>query len=310
MSVKSIAFLYYNACTDAADLAMVGDCLANDEAVMGASAVAQCKAAWLKGDAEAMLKKSYMYIDIWGASKYFNSEHGNPRWYPAPGDLGHPNVKSDSSPFMYRWDRHHRWQFIRWVWKMVQAEKCKGVFLDDWDDDSEKRRRWKLSTAQMQKCWPLAYDDTGLYEHRWSHKEMQWVEYGLMCFMALRRKKILANVGKSTVAKNVPVLLEGYGRWLNQADLMGWIKRHPKGGAGVRVLVKGIRGDRETWAQTDFETGGYEPGTSYRDVFRDLLEIADKHGVTVGLSLFDKPEGGGSTCGVHRFINPKTWGRI
>lgn len=79
--------------------------------------------------------------------------------------------------------------------------------------------------------------------------------------------------------------------------------------SGDVVLVKGMC-NREQWATTDPARevrGGYPGGTSYRDVFSGLLDLAEKKDLRVALSLSETPPEGGSAMNVHVYTDPATW---
>jgi len=290
--MKSICFLYGDSPGYAKEKGLVQDVLANDEIVIAAGALDFLEKNWSFLDRVTLMDKAYRYLDYWGSSVYSNEDVDYFRWQPSPGDIGDLPIRTGRDVYCYRIDGLHTLNFARWVFSTANL-RCKGVFLDDWDGD---RWYWNLDGTDKDKIWK------GWRKGRnWNLSRLHRTEIYCRALTALRGKKVIVN---GSGRKSAPRLFESFGDWIDVTQIENEAKPNDV------ILVKGIASDGVSWARVTNIYGGFEVGTSFKDVFKKAMELAEKYDLRLGLCYHDKPYIGSSTCNVHAWTSPHTWNTI
>ncbi len=290
--MRSVGFFYSGSIPYAIGHDCVGDILANDEIVLTGHSAHDALIALTPHQRLLLWAQTYFYVDCLGASYYRQAEASIPRYFPGPGDdeFGNmPEWRTDRGVCCYRIDAHHVRRFMGAYWAFINSEYmrlAKGVFLDDAHFEYAPTSYWRFEPGVMEKVWPFLGE-------KWK-RLFDNFETAMHYFASLRGKKVMFN-GPTDRA---PRLFESVGKWKTLSEVADEARQ------GDTMLIKGINGDRETWAKTD---GGRR---SYQDLFVDALNLAEKMDLKVGLSMIDNPTGGGSALGVHAFSNPKTWEKL
>ena len=289
--MESICFLYGDSPRYAKDNGRIQDVLANDEIVITAGSLGYLEKSWNLADRLRLIDKAYRYLDYWGSSVYRNSDVDHFRWQPSPGDVGDSPIKTRKGVYCYRIDGFHVLDFAKWVWNTVNL-RCKGVFLDDWTDVWY----WDLSDEEKDQVWK------GWRRGRnWNLSRMRITERFCRSLVALRRKKIIVNGDARHGASR---LFEAFGDWFGEEE----IRKNAK--ANDIILVKGIAADGKSWAKVDKPYSEFAVGTSFKDVFKKAMELAEEYNLRLGLCYQNKPYSSSSQCNVHTFTDPRTWGKI
>ena len=296
MDIKSICFLYGNAYTKAKELGHIDAALANDEFVLSSQGRGRILYEATKEEQKQFFHKAYLYLDWWGASKYSIANDAYPDWQPCPGDLSMPEIRSPKGPYCFVIDKFHIQRYVSWVWNTINSplySMSKGIFGDDW----QSVRWWNLSPEEIEIAWPLqASQGAGFYA------EMQHdTEHYIRALCALRNKKVIVNGNNRKWGER---LFECYGKWVSKEV----IEEHSR--PGDAIMVNGLKADRETWAKTYRPQGGYPEGTSFKEVFKDAMELALEYDLRLGISMEESPEDGGSIYSTHKYTDPKTWEKI
>ena len=125
------------------------------------------------------------------------------------------------------------------------------------------------------------------------------VEALTRAILSLRHKTIIVNGGQRQTA---PRVWEGLGIWTTPEDVRGAAK------AGDILIVRG-RNNENAWAKTTNPKtlSGYDPGTSYQEVFRDCLKLANEKNLGLCLARSEKPDASSSMYSLHPLSDPATW---
>lgn len=232
--------------------------------------------------------KLLRYMDVWGAS-YYKQVDSPGAWFPGPGDRRTPRF-DEGAAFPYKRDEF----YLGSMWRdcadlMAGHPEQAGIFADDFRPEVDY---WDLSQATRAAC-------------RFEHPEreayrLRQLETAVRAQAAIEGQIVVVNGTGHPKQTEGPRLHESIGKW-SRLD-------SPLIRKGDWLLVKGI--DNEGgWAVTDparEQSGGYPGGTSFLDVFRDVLDFAEQKDLVVALCCAKKDEGK-SQCRAHPYMDPKTW---
>jgi len=298
--MRSVCFLYSGGGTAAAKRVQERDVLANDLVVVEGQAMVEISDRWQRYRQAQLMPKLLRYFDRWGCS--YRARPSCDYWQPGPMDLtpGLPEVRSPKGPWPYLIDGEHAGRLLAEILECCRENPQQaGVLVDDF----QSVEWWLLALEQRRIVWP-GYDgspDQWMQEQR---ARMEQEEATLIWLLKRMNQQLVVNGGWR---RHGTRLWEGFGDWCRPQELQSVARE------GDLVLVKGLRADGETWATTRPEQeryGGYAGGTSYREVFADLLSIAAGRNLIVGLAYAERPAVGGSTCNVHAYTNPATWASL
>lgn len=294
---QSVCLLYSGAAESALDRNQTGDVASNDLVIVEGSAPSVIDRLWPLHRRAAILAKTVLYFDWWGCA-YDKRPGPMTLWHqPGPRDLtpGLNAFKAQAWPYLM--DDDHMERLLGQVLTAADSHPdAAGIFLDDFQDVAY----WDLTDAQRDLVWGGRHSSHPLFRAKMVYAER------ILRFLLNRIDMGLWVNGNYRQAG--ARMWESLGEWVSPSDLEAGAR------PGDMVLVKGIASDRESWLSTRTEAehfGGYPGGTSFRQVFLDLLELAERKSLTVGLCLGEYPlVGGGSKATVHRYTNPNTWGAI
>lgn len=239
---------------------------------------------------------SYLYVDTLGASYYVGADKTPPAYFPGPGDWNNPLVRTRRGVYVYKLDKFYMTRFYRALWALANAKSfdVRGFFVDDFYSRYAPRH-WEFDDGDKELVWGRL-------------NSVEWIqlfnefESALRAFMALRGRELIFN-GPTDRA---PRLFESVGDYITPDELASECR------PGDAVLIKALKADGKTFGEVYWpeETSGYEPGTSFKNVIRDVLSIARDKKLRVGICYREKPDYGGSKCGVHEFLDPAKWAKI
>lgn len=288
--VRAVCFAY-NGTFAGARLVELADVLANDVIVATCHGYDEARR---HREAVTLLEqlepKLYRYVDVYGAGYYKASEAGVPTWFPGAADL-YPVKRYDAKAHPY-----HRGRIFEQLWFKAIDQLLRdypdqaGIFVDDFQGSIAY---WGL-TAQAHAELEIGNVDAEL-------QRLKRIEIATRARASMRHQHVIVNGAGATQGAR---LWESVGRWITLAELTAGA------GRGDLVLVKGLEPDGSSWARTEIaEHGGYPNGTSFRTVFKDVLELAATRGLIVGLCYQTAPPGQ-SQCSRHAYTNPSTWSSI
>jgi len=281
----------------AAEGTLESDVAAHDHVVVTGDGQADMAASCPRAFCHDLEARIYRYIDWYGASYFDRASSGVPRWADGPGDYGFPPLKTPRSPYLYRIDQFHELRLAHTVWDiMAQYPDQAGVFLDDFSE-LRSHRYWRVHEYPELEAiaWPLAAPGD------WPVALQQSCERVLRSLMTLRSQALVVN-GDSRCAG--PRLWESVGKWVGLEEIAKGCQ------PGDHMLVKGVGTDRRSWLTASRPEGGYMPGTSFEDIFRDCYALAREKDLVIGLSLEDNPDEGGSSLCTHAFSDPGVWSKL
>lgn len=286
--MKPFLFLYGDAPRNAKNRGQIKDLKAYEDVVVDPYAFQCFKTIDHLSHVE---NKLYYYINYWGSPVWKNSNYPYEMWQPSPGDIGEPDIKTLSGVHCYRINAFHNLRFVlQWAWPILN-KKGKGIFQDDHDGD---RRFWLFnSDEEKDLVWP---GWRGGYN--WNISGLKFIEAGIRAFGALRRKKLLVNGDGREKANR---LFEGYGTWFGTEKILREAR------PGDVIMVKGIRADGASWCAVDKPYSEFSIGTSFKDVFKNAIALAETRDLGLSLAYGERPYVNGSTMNVHDYTNPDTW---
>jgi len=292
--MKSVFFAYSKAIERAAQLDQVGAILGNDRVVVLYDSVNEADLHLPHDDVQALLAKSLLYVNYWGAS--YPTQAGRGRtWFPGPQDLapGPPLIRSPKGPYPYKMDA----QFdADWLFSCLKAIRTvigvEGLFVDDFTPNVNW---WQLTDEEKAIVWP------GWRPGDWRQMQVAEVERLLRGFMDAYQKKVVVN---GRARRLGPRLWEDVGVWEHPNNIVA------NAMPDDMLLVKGLKADGKAWATVPagYEAyGGFKAGTSFSEVWKVAMGIAQVKGLYLGLAYRERPLQGGSTCGFHDFVDPASW---
>lgn len=299
---KAFGILNGTAWREAGRLGYNDAILQYDEWWLGADGMASLRATFDPDFVRKVEERAFLYFDRWGAPYFSIAELPYPAWAPGPGDLysSVPRIRSERGPYPYRVDEFFSERFARAVFNVAGSPiyaHVKGIGVDDFTGDVNW---WNLSDEEARIVWPTAPRPL---VRNWDLERLRVEESYVRSLCALRGKRVMVN-GSARRMKG-PRMFEGFGQW-ESPESVGESAQ-----PGDAIVVKGIRGDRESWDVTRNapHVSGFPIGTSFLEVFQIAFGLAESKGCSLCLALSERPydNPGGSLFSAHKFFDPRTW---